>query len=68
MRVREPIPRKYRYDRLGAEGQLYFRNGAPGFPSDRALGAGCAHSAIFDPSQIAKKAAKREGPPYPYGW
>jgi len=58
MCVRRPIPRKYRYDRLGAEGQLYFRNGAPGFPSDRALGAGCAHSAIFDPSQIAKKDGK----------
>lgn len=50
MRVRPPIPRKYRYDRLGAEGQLYFRNGAPGFPNDRALGAGFAHSAIFDGS------------------
>ena len=55
MRVRRPIPRKYRYDRLGAEGQLYFCNATPCFPAIRRAVVDAAHRAIFDPSKIAKK-------------
>ncbi|MGA7453474.1 MAG: hypothetical protein WBW73_20080 [Rhodoplanes sp.] len=54
MRVRQPIPRKYRYDRLVAERQLYFRNGTPASPAT-GRSVWMRPSTIFDPSQIAKR-------------